>query len=41
MQLSNPRRTGRRRLVIGFLLLLGVLAAVLVHTAWPFLTYPR
>lgn len=41
MQLSNPRRSGRRRFAIVFLLLFGVLAAVLLHTAWPFLTYPR
>ena len=41
MQLSKPRRSGRRRLALILLLLLGVLAAVLVHTAWPFLTYPR
>ena len=41
MQLSKPRRSGRRRLAVGLLLVFGVLAAVLVHTAWPFLTYPR
>ncbi len=41
MQLSKPRRSGRRRLAMVFLVLFGVLAAALLHTAWPFLTYPR
>ena len=41
MQLSKPRRSGRRRLFIVLLVVLGVLAGGLLHTAWPFLTYPR
>ncbi len=41
MSLSKPRRSGRRRLAMVFLVLFGGLAAALLHTAWPFLTYPR
>lgn len=41
MQFFKPRRSGRRRLAMVFLVLFGALAALLLHTAWPFLTYPR
>jgi len=43
MQLSKPKRHGhaRRWLLITVLLVITALAAVLLHTAWPFLAYPR
>ncbi len=41
MSFSKPRRPGRRRRLIAVLVVVAALAIALLHTAWPFLTYPR